>query len=112
MTGVQTCALPISPIIHISSKTYTDKIVYQVADNGIGIANTYKTYVFDMFRRLHSQAEYEGTGIGLAFCKRIVETYGGEIWLESTEGIGTTFFFTLPKAKVLAKAKNLTRVLA
>ena len=101
-----------TPIIHISSKSYADKVVYQVADNGIGIADTYKTYVFDMFRRLHSQAEYEGTGIGLAFCKRIVETYGGEIWLESAEGIGTTFFFTLPKAKVLAKAENLTRVLA
>jgi signal transduction histidine kinase len=95
------------PIIHISSKTYADKIVYQVADNGIGIADTYKTYVFDMFRRLHSQAEYEGTGIGLAFCKRIVETYGGEIWLESKEGVGTTFFFTLPKAKVLAKVERL-----
>lgn len=97
----------VTPIIHISSKTYADKIVYQVADNGIGIADAYKTYVFDMFRRLHSQAEYDGTGIGLAFCKRIVETYGGEIWLESTEGVGTTFFFTLPKAKVLVKAERL-----
>ncbi len=96
-----------TPIIHISSKMYADKVVYQVADNGIGIAETYKTYVFDMFRRLHSQAEYEGTGIGLAFCKRIVETYGGEIWLESAEGVGTTFFFTLPKAKVLVKAEEL-----
>jgi two-component system, NtrC family, sensor kinase len=96
-----------TPIIHISSKMYADKIVYQIADNGIGISDTYKTYVFDMFRRLHSQAEYEGTGIGLAFCKRIVETYGGEIWLESTEGVGTTFFFTLPKAKVLARAEKL-----
>ncbi len=101
-----------TPVIHISSKMYADKVVYQVADNGIGISETYKTYVFDMFRRLHSQAEYEGTGIGLAFCKRIVETYGGEIWLESAEGIGTTFFFTLPKAKLLARAESLMVVQA
>jgi light-regulated signal transduction histidine kinase (bacteriophytochrome) len=55
-----------------------------------------------MFSRLHSSAQYEGTGIGLAFCTRIVETYKGRIWVESEVGIGSTFYFTLPEAKVLS----------
>ena len=96
-----------TPTIHISSKQISGKTIYSVADNGIGIPPQYQAQVFDMFRRLHSQAEYEGTGIGLAFCKRIVDTYGGDIWLESVEGEGTTFFFTLPKAEVLAIPQQL-----
>jgi signal transduction histidine kinase len=72
--------------------------VFCVTDNGIGIAPEYHEKVFAMFRRLHSQADYEGSGIGLAFCARIVTTYGGEIWLDSDEGKGTKVFFTLPKA--------------
>jgi signal transduction histidine kinase len=95
------------PTVHISSEQIGGKTVYKVADNGIGIPPQYKALVFDMFRRLHSQAEYEGTGIGLAFCKRIVETYGGDIWLESTENVGTAFFFTLPKVRVLAISEEL-----
>jgi light-regulated signal transduction histidine kinase (bacteriophytochrome) len=61
-----------------------------------------------MFRRLHTQDEYEGTGIGLAFCTRIVNTYGGQIWLDSAEGQGTTFFFTLPKAFPYVEKKVAT----
>jgi two-component system, NtrC family, sensor kinase len=76
-------------------------LVYAIKDNGIGIAPENKELVFAMFRRLHTQAEYEGSGIGLAFCSRIVDTYGGQIWIESEEGNGTTFFFTLPKATVV-----------
>jgi signal transduction histidine kinase len=72
--------------------------VFCVTDNGIGIAPEYHEKVFAMFRRLHSQADYEGSGIGLAFCARIVTTYGGEIWLDSDVGEGTKVFFTLPKA--------------
>ena len=96
-----------TPTIHISSQQIGEKTIYLVADNGIGIPPPYQAQVFDMFRRLHSQAEYEGSGIGLAFCKRIVDTYGGDIWLESVENEGTTFFFTLPKAEVLAIPQRL-----
>ena len=74
--------------------------VFYVKDNGIGIPPQYKEEIFRMFRRLHNSDKYEGSGIGLAFCKRIVDNYGGNIWMESTEGMGTTFFFTLPKALI------------
>jgi signal transduction histidine kinase len=69
-----------------------------IKDNGIGIAAEHQERIFSMFHRLHNQTEYEGTGIGLAFCKRIVQIYGGTIWVESEEGKGSTFHFSLPNA--------------
>ena len=68
-----------------------------IADNGIGIPAQHRDSVFNIFERLNNRTDYEGSGIGLATCKKIVQNAGGEIWLESTEGVGTTFFFTLPK---------------
>jgi signal transduction histidine kinase len=79
-------------------KNIKDEDVFYVQDNGIGIASKYQEEVFKMFRRLHTKDTYEGTGIGLAFVKRIINHYKGRIWFESTEGAGTTFFFTLPDA--------------
>ena len=79
-------------------KNIKDEDVFYVQDNGIGIASKYQEEVFKMFRRLHTKDTYEGTGIGLAFVKRIITHYKGRIWFESTEGAGTTFFFTLPDA--------------
>jgi two-component system, sensor histidine kinase LadS len=86
-------------VVTVSSEVYSrGETVFCIADNGIGIAPENHQKVFAMFRRLHAQSEYEGSGIGLAFCARIVTTYGGEIWLDSDVDKGTKVFFTLPKA--------------
>jgi PAS domain S-box-containing protein len=76
-------------------------VEWQIAirDNGIGIAPEYRQQVFKIFKRLHPQDKYSGTGIGLAICQRIVERYGGRIWVESDEGLGSTFCFTFPLAE-------------
>jgi light-regulated signal transduction histidine kinase (bacteriophytochrome) len=85
------------PRIHISSKFESGKVIISVSDNGIGINEKFNDRVFTIFQRLHNREDYPGTGIGLAVCKRIIERHGGKIWLESEEGKGTTFYFTLNK---------------
>jgi len=85
-----------APMISVSASRGENAWTVAVADNGIGIAPQHHERVFRMFQRLHTTKEHPGVGIGLSFCKRIVERHGGRIWVESEEGRGSTFFFTLP----------------
>lgn len=85
------------PEIQINAAEEGESYVISLKDNGIGIKKEFQERVFAIFERAHARHEYEGSGIGLATCKKIVEGTGGKIWLNSTEGEGTTFFFTFPK---------------
>ncbi|MCB0156093.1 MAG: PAS domain S-box protein, partial [Anaerolineae bacterium] len=84
------------PQIQIQVQQTDSEWVFAIRDNGIGIEPVYQEQIFTIFKRLHTREEYEGNGIGLAVCKRVVEQHNGRIWLESQLGQGTTFFFTLP----------------
>ena len=85
-----------APIININAQLQGDKWLISFQDNGIGINPKFAERIFVLFQRLHSRNKYPGTGIGLAVCRKIIEHHGGEIWLESEVGKGTTFYFTLP----------------
>jgi len=97
----------VCPVIKIACKEYDENyVLISVEDNGIGIDKKYHDTIFNIFRKLHSKGEYKGNGIGLSTCKKIVESCGGTMWLESELGKGTTFFFTLQKENLNTYQKN------
>ena len=88
-----------TPEIHIAASSIPGKTVFSVSDNGIGIDQQYHRQIFDPFRRLHTESECEGTGVGLAICKRIVQQHNGRIWVKSRPGEGSTFYLMIPNSE-------------
>lgn len=86
-----------APLIEITARKREQHWLFCIKDNGIGIDPLFADKIFVIFQRLHSRKEYSGTGIGLAVAKKIVEKYGGNIWVESEQGKGSAFYFTFPQ---------------
>jgi chemotaxis family two-component system sensor kinase Cph1 len=83
------------PSVHVSGEERDDRVVFSVTDDGPGVPPDQQDRIFEIFEQ--TSRDDEGTGIGLAICRRIVDRHGGDIWIESTEGEGTTFYAAVPK---------------
>lgn len=85
----------VNPSIEITARLRNDGYLFMVKDNGIGISANHQEKIFEIFKRLHSKDEYDGSGIGLAHCRKIVDLHEGNIWVDSELGNGSTFYFTI-----------------
>ncbi len=94
-------------MIKISVRDDINQWIFSVEDNGIGLDSKFSEKIFVIFHRLHSRDEFSGTGIGLAICKKIIDKMGGKIWVESKLGVGSTFYFIVPKAIAWYKANDV-----
>ena len=92
-----------APEVKIGYQDKAGELLFFIKDNGIGIDKRYETKVFEIFKRLHRREDYEGTGIGLALCKKIIARHGGKIWFESVLNKGTIFYFTISKSLINEK---------
>jgi signal transduction histidine kinase len=92
------------PRVHIAAVREDDNWRFAFRDNGIGIDPEYQQRIFMIFQRLHTRKAYPGTGIGLAYCRKVIERHGGRIWVESKEGEGATFHFTLPVEPIMPQS--------
>jgi light-regulated signal transduction histidine kinase (bacteriophytochrome) len=102
----------VPPAIQIAHIENPQEHLFSLSDNGIGIKKEHQEKVFNIFTRLHTRNEYEGSGIGLATCKKIISNHNGRIWLTSTEGVGTTFYFTISKNRQANLAQEPVSVVA
>jgi light-regulated signal transduction histidine kinase (bacteriophytochrome) len=84
-------------VINIKCKEENEEYVFSIKDNGIGISSEDFSNIFEVFRKLHSEAEYPGTGVGLAICRKVIDNHAGKIWVNAKVGRGTTFYFSIPK---------------
>lgn len=94
--GIKFSSKKEKPVITISSEEKDNEVIFSVKDNGTGFDMRYYDKLFQVFQRLHSNEDFEGTGVGLAITKRIVNKHGGKVWAESKQGEGSVFYFSLP----------------
>ena len=99
------------PVIKVSYKRQLGKHIFAIQDNGIGIEKEYQSQIFEMFKRLHNREEYQGSGLGLAICHKIVQNFGGELWVESAPARGSIFYFSIPVLGEETPAANETELL-